>query len=271
MRHFLTIICVFLSCSGNAQFLAANGDTIFNKTDKQGKKQGYWKVKYDDGVIKYTAFFKDDKPIGLMRRYFEDNSLKAEMYFNNDGIRSKAKIFYQAGPLAAEGNYINSLKDSTWNYYSYYTKTLSNRETYLNGKKHGRSTSYFSTGKISEELDWKNGVREGIWKLYFENGALKLATAFVNGKRTGEFVLNYPDNRPEWNGYYINDKREGKWSHFDVNQKDTTVIEYKNGIAINAAELEAKEQKLLKEIEKAKGKIPEPDETNFMPEKKESK
>jgi len=265
MRHFLIIVSIFWTCSGNAQNFTTKDDTIFNQTDKQGKKQGYWKVKYEDGVIKYTAFFKDDKPVGLMKRYFEDNTLKAEMYFNKDGIRSKAKIYYQAGSLAADGNYINSLKDSTWNYYSYYTKTLSNTETYLNGKKHGRSVSYYSTGKISEELDWKNGVHEGIWRQFFENGVLKLSTAFVNGKRTGEFILNYPDNRPEWKGNYLDDKREGIWSHFDGTGKNDTNIEYKNGVALNAAELEAKEQELLKQIDKAKGKIPEPDETNFMP------
>lgn len=265
MRYFFIIFCIFVASNGNAQFISSSGDTIFNQTDKQGKKQGYWKVKYEDGVIKYTAFFKDDKPVGLMKRYFEDGTLKAEMYFYPDGVRSHAKIYYQAGPLAAEGKYINSQKDSTWNYYSYYTKTLSNRETYVNGKKNGRSVSYYSNGKISEELDWKNGIHDGIWNQYFENGVLKLSSGYTNGKRTGDFVLNYSDNRPEWKGAYANDKREGKWSHFDVTGKNDTNIEYKNGVATNTAELEAKEQELLKQIEKTKGKIPEPDETNFMP------
>ena len=87
----------------------------------------------------------------------------------------------------------------------------------------------------------------------------------MNGKRTGEFLLNYSDNRPEWKGLYANDKREGRWSHFDAKGKIDTNIEYKDGIATNAAELEAKEQELLKMIDKQKGKIPEPDETNFAP------
>ena len=113
-------------------------------------------------------------------------------------------------------------------------------------------------------MGWKNEVRDGIWRQYYENGVLKMSTSFANGKRTGAFILNYPDNKPEWKGLYKDDKREGKWVHYDPSGKNDTSIEYKDGEALNAAELDAKEQELLKQIEKQKGKIPEPDETNFM-------
>ncbi len=268
MKHALIVLSILLTCNINAQFIASNGDTIFNQTDKQGLKQGFWKAKYDDGTVKYMVFFKDDKPSGTMKRYFDDATIKAIMYYHPDGIRSKAQIYYQAGPIAAEGNYVKTFKDSTWSYYSYYTKTLSNKETYANGKKHGYSISYYSTDTISEVLSWKNGIRDGEWKQYFPNGVLKLSTLFANGKRTGDFILNYPDKRAEWKGSYYNDKREGTWNHFDASGENDTNIEYKNGVATNAAELEGKEQELLNEIEKVKGKIPEPDETNFMPSMK---
>ena len=138
------------------------------------------------------------------------------------------------------------------------------REHDKNGKKQGKSISYFSSGVIAEESEWNMGTRNGIWNLYFENAVLKMSTSFINGKRNGEFSLYYPDKHLEWKGTYQNDKREGKWEHFDpTGQKDVT-IEYKDGEALNAAELDAKEQELLKEIEKQKGKIPEPDEINFL-------
>jgi len=263
MRTHLFLIFSFVFYVISSEGFSQKGDTIFNQKDSQGRKQGFWKVQYPNGSIKYTACFKDDKPIGLLKRYFEDNSIKAEMIFDAKG-KAKARIYYQDGPLAGEGNYINSFKDSTWNYYSYYTKALSNRETYVNNKKNGLSISYYPNGKIAEELNWKDNVRNGIWHQYYENGALKTSSEFLNGKRNGTFILYYPDSKIEWKGSYKNDIREGQWVHYDPLGKINSTIEYKNGVASNAAELDAKEQELLKEIEKKKGKIPEPDETNIM-------
>ena len=92
-----------------------------------------------------------------------------------------------------------------------------------------------------------------------------MSTSFINGKRHGEFILNYPNKLTEWKGYYKNDKRDGLWKHFDPEGNKNVSIEYRDGEPVNAAELDAKEQEFLKEIEKQKGKIPEPDETNFLP------
>ena len=270
MRHYFIFIIIALTFFYKSQMIVAQIDTTFNQTDKQGYKQGFWKVKYENGELKYSAFFKDDKPLGLMKRYFEDGTLKAVMFFDISGI-TRTIIYYQDGPIAAEGNYLNSAKDSSWNYYSYYTKTISNRETYINGKKNGKSVCFFTNGQISEESEWILGTRNGIWKQYFDNNTLKMSTSFVNGKRNGEFILYYPNKLTEWKGYYQNDKRDGLWEHFDPAGNKDISIEYRDGEPKNASELDAKEQELFKEIEKVKGKIPEPDETNFLPEPKAGK
>ncbi len=97
-----------------------------------------------------------------------------------------------------------------------------------------------------------------------------MSIEFLNGKQNGPFLLNYPNDKPEWKGFYKNDIREGQWTHYDPQGNKDSAIEYKNGVASNAAALDAKEQELLKELEKQKGKIPEPDEINIMtPAKKE--
>ena len=80
MRHYLFIFFLILPYIAHSQTIGSQSDTVFNQTDKQGHKQGYWKVKYDNGPLKYSAFFKDDKPLGLMKRYFEDGTLKAVMF-----------------------------------------------------------------------------------------------------------------------------------------------------------------------------------------------
>ena len=41
-----------------------------NKTDNNGLKQGKWIKYHSNGKIKYEGNFKDDKPIGQMKRYY---------------------------------------------------------------------------------------------------------------------------------------------------------------------------------------------------------
>jgi antitoxin component YwqK of YwqJK toxin-antitoxin module len=268
MRNILFILLLNYLLS-NIQSFCQTNDTVFNQKDAQGRKQGFWKVKYENGTIKYTAFFKDDKPRGILKRYFDDNTIKAILEFNASGIKARAKVFYQAGPLAEEGNFINSLKDSIWNYYSYYTKNLSSKEHYVNGKRNGLSICYYTDGKVAEELEWKNDVRDGIWRQYYDNGNLKLSSLFVNDKRNGLFILYYPNAKMEWKGSYKDDKRESQWTHYDPVGKVVNTIDYKNGIATNADVLDAKEDEDLKQIEKQKGKFSEPDETNVQEQGRE--
>jgi antitoxin component YwqK of YwqJK toxin-antitoxin module len=258
-------LLLFISTVAYGQTPVKSGDTIFNQTDKQGLKQGYWKGFYENKKIKYTGYFKDNKPVGTFKRYYDEGILKAIMEYDKTGTRTFTTLYYQNGTKAAEGIYKGTSKDSVWNYYSYYEKTLSNRENYKNGKKEGRSTSYYASGSVSQEIDYRNDVKDGIWKQYFENANLKLSATYVAGKRTGDFILNYPNNIAEWKGKYIDDKKEGNWTHYNPDGSKDSEIEFVNGIAKNAEELDKKEQEMLKLIEKKKGSIPEPDENSFAP------
>ena len=68
-------------------------DTVFNNVDKNGLKQGHWKKYYPNGNLNYSGFFKDNKPVGILKRYFESGNLKAIMNFDNTGTFSETKLF----------------------------------------------------------------------------------------------------------------------------------------------------------------------------------
>jgi antitoxin component YwqK of YwqJK toxin-antitoxin module len=243
----------------------AQTDTVFNQTDKQGRKQGFWKVKYQQGELKYTAFFKDDKPAGLMKRYYESGRLKAEMKFDTRGEKAFSKIYYEQGPLQADGNFIGTRKDSVWTYYSFYSKNITKRETYKNGVLNGFSWVYYPDGKISEQREWKNGIPVNDWIRYYQNDSIFMKTSFTDGKRSGTFILNYQNGTPQWRGQYLNDLPEGKWVNYNQKGEVAKTIEYKNGEALNADQLLKEEKAYFDKMEKQKGSIAEPDEYNFWP------
>jgi antitoxin component YwqK of YwqJK toxin-antitoxin module len=246
-----------------AQNIASKSDTIWNQTDKQGQKQGFWRVSYESGKTRYIGFFKDNRPLGEMKRFYEDGVIMAIQYFL-DNKKSRAKLFYKNGELAGEGNFIESMKDSVWKYYSYYDKSLKMEENYIKGLKEGYSKKYYTTNKVAEEIEWHNNQKHGPWKQYYDDGSPKLNANYSKDKRYGSFITYYPTGKTEIKGNFENNLMQGEWIYYDENGNIKSKVVYVNGIAQNATELQKKDDEYFKLIDNNKGKFPEPDENNIM-------
>ena len=266
LRYFL-ILVVTLTISLNISAQNLLPDTTWNQVDPSGKKQGWWKRYYPDGTIMYTGFFMNDSPRGTFKRYFENGNRKAIMKFPDDGKSTYVKLFYMNGEIAAEGKYLGTLKDSTWNYYSYYTHTLSLVENYRSGQKSGSSMKYYDNGSIAEITDWDSDVKNGKWFQYFEDGSLRLSSSYVNDKIDGSYKVYTAPGILAIDGKYTSGNMDGQWKFFN----ETGVLEfellYDNGKAFNDSVLEDKSRKFIEELEKNLGTIPEPDFENIVPEK----
>jgi antitoxin component YwqK of YwqJK toxin-antitoxin module len=242
----------------------AQTDTVFNQSDARNLKQGWWKKSYPDGGIMYKGFFRDSKPVGEMFRYYETGALKAYMVYDDKGEYARVRLFYADGQVAATGVYFNSLKDSTWCYYSYYDHSLTTREIYSKGKRNGLMVNFYSNGNPSERLTWVNDKKEGPWEQYFADNTLKLKAAYKEGKLEGEFLVNYDSGKPYLKGGYKNGLREGNWSFFNEDGTTDMELTYQLGVTPDTEKLDARQQELFRIIEENKGKFEEPDETNFL-------
>jgi len=200
-----------------------------------------------------------------MKRYYEDGTLLAIQYFYKNSEYSYTKLFYNNGHIAAEGKYINTLKDSTWRYYSFYDKTLRLEENYTKGKKQGVSTKYYPNGKPAEIITWKDDIKNGQWLQFFENGQLKLKAFYINDKRSGDFNTYWPNGKNETIGKFENNLMEGEWKYFDEEGNQKIKVIYKNGVAQNPEAIEKAQKEIFELIEKNKGKIPEPKEEDLLP------
>src|SRR4030042_3073641 len=135
--------------------MKAQSDTLFNQTDSKGLKQGYWKKCYPNGNLMYKGYFRNGKPDGELRRYYESGALKVVMVFTGTSDSCRSVLYYENGKFAARGNYIGTVKDSTWEYFSFYDQAVKSRETYRSGKKNGFSFHYYPDGTDSERTEWK--------------------------------------------------------------------------------------------------------------------
>jgi antitoxin component YwqK of YwqJK toxin-antitoxin module len=214
----------------------------------------------------YKGFFVNESPREILIRYFENGEKKAIMHFSDDGKSAWSTLYYMNGEIAAEGKYEETLKDSTWKYYSYYSHTLSYVENYKAGQKSGPSMKYYDNGLVAEFIDWESNIKQGKWLQYFEDGSLRLSSSFVNDKTDGPYKVFTAPGKLAIDGNYSAGNMDGTWTFYNENGMKEYELLYDNGKALNDGILEETSKKFIEELEKNLGTIPEPDLENFVPE-----
>jgi antitoxin component YwqK of YwqJK toxin-antitoxin module len=242
----------------------AQSDTVFNQVDARNFKQGWWKKSYPNGKTMYLGFFKDNHPVGTLYRYYETGAMKAILKYTADGSRAHVQLLYEDGQTAATGAFVHSLKDSTWEYFSYYDRSLTARENWRKGERHGPGVYYYSNGVISEKVDWIDNKKEGSWEQYFQNGTLKLKSTYVHNMLEGSFLINQNNGSPYLKGTYRQGRPQGKWILYKEDGSISSEIEYLDGKPLHADQLTEEQQTLFRAIEANEGKFDEPDETDFI-------
>ena len=109
MNLKITIFAVLL-CLSSAGICQT--DKALNQTDPQGRKQGHWIKRAPNKTIIYDGYFKDDKPAGKFKRYYENDTLKSVLNFTADGKEASAVLYHPNSYLASKGKYINQLKEA---------------------------------------------------------------------------------------------------------------------------------------------------------------
>ena len=237
-----------------------------NQRDAAGFKQGYWEAVDNKGGLVYSGYFKDDKPVGEMKRYFPTGQVRTIMNYENEGTKARTRFFWQNGELAARGNYIGTKRDSVWLYYSYYTNALSHSVEYTTGKRNGKEQNFYPNGNVAEETNWKEDLKNGVWKQFFESGQLKSTAKYVDNKLEGTYTAYYPDGKKEIEGVYRHDVPNGEWKRFDDKGKITSTIKYANGKITNQDELSADEKEFFRKVMEQEGRIKEPTLEDLMRE-----
>jgi len=204
-----------------------------NQLDEQGRKSGHWKVDHPSGGTLYEAEFMEGRPVGEMIRYYENGTVRARMDFDSAGIKSYTRMFYPSGKLAAEGWFVNQLKDSVWTYYSPVDGTVRIREPYLKNNLHGMVQSYYPSGQISEEVQWVMGKKEGTWQQYYETGAPRLSGHHKDDLLSGRYEVFFSDGTIKVKGDFLNNLSHGIWSYFDESGEEIISLEYLNGIPVD--------------------------------------
>lgn len=255
----ILIIVLMLIVSGS--LMAQNG---VNQVDAQGKKQGFWTKKDAQGRLLYQATFKDDQPVGEMKRFHPNGKIKALMSFTEGSQVSEATLFDETGHKIAEGKYLDQKKTGEWHYFA--NDKMVSSENFENGEKNGLAKRWFSTGELLEEAMWNNGKLNGIYRSYFQNGKVYLECKYNMGHKNGPFKIFFTDGTLELDAFYTNDLQDKSWLYYNEKGDLLYTLKYDKGIllnpevqdSINAAQVDAYKTK--------EDNIPDPEKFRQNPE-----
>ena len=204
----------------------------FNYTN--GKKNGIYKVYYDDGIIYKSGSYKDGKLDGLIKTYYIEGTLeydnfsigKHEKTYKDGKLHGLLRIYSGDGTLKQERTYKNDKLEGPFK--DYFLGELQEEGTYKNGKKDGpyKLFHYLSNGELQEEGTYKDDLRDGPFKSYHDNGQLKSDGNYYMGKKNG-FVKSFNSKgQIQWENFY----RNGYWKEqkeFVYDNKDKLYLSRK--------------------------------------------
>lgn len=230
-----------------------------NVTDAAGKKQGHWIKYYPDGKIMYEGTFVDDRPVGLLRRYNEDGTVRSEQVYNEIDGTVAATFYFPDGIKAAEGNYRGKKKEGAWKIFSDTNPSyLISEESYHLDMKQGTFRRFYPDSTVAEIMTWENGKQSGEWLQYYPDGTICLKGHYTDGQLNGPFLFFHPNGITHFDGQYLKNMREGDWKVYSEEGNLIKTLVYHEG-RIDDPEYVERETKLLDELEKNRGKISIPD------------
>ncbi len=159
-RTLFCFILFFVIGWANAQ-----SDTL-NRTDTNGKKQGYWIIYgkdkpgsgYADTSIVEEGNYIDHRKNGTWKKYHLNGKLKLEGVYKNNRPWGSYKKYYEIGVLQERATWKqNKYVDSFFRYYE--NKQLQQQKFFNeNGKQEGWSIYYLENGEIEYKGYFINGI-----------------------------------------------------------------------------------------------------------------
>jgi antitoxin component YwqK of YwqJK toxin-antitoxin module len=248
MKNFIFTILILLP------FLVFSQE---NNTDANGLRQGLWKKQYPNGKSMYEGQFRDGKPVGEWKRYFEGGQVKAIIRYKENSDTAFTQLFDEWGKKLTEGNYVNEKKEGTWTIFSENRKVA--EENYVNGLKDGICRKFYDSGQLLEESEWKNGKQEGKYQVFYKTGQPYMQCKYSNNQRNGLCLSYYTNGRLEMEAYYKNSLRTDDWKFYNENGEHLYTLKYNEGKLLNPEVRDSIDNLQMQKLEDGKSSIPDPE------------
>ncbi|MBQ8222893.1 MAG: hypothetical protein IJZ87_06060 [Bacteroidales bacterium] len=220
LLRLLALSLTFLFCIN----INLNAQNDYNKTDKQGRRQGKWIDFHQNGKVRYEGEFKNNEPIGTFLYYSEDGKLIAKNQYVKNSKISEAELYSPNGNIIAKGKYLDKKKHEKWEYFSEESSVLILEENYDNGVVVGKTLAYSPVTQIViEEIEYVDGIKNGVFNKYYDNGRPMVKAFYKNDELDGSYVSYYPNGVAKESGNFVLGRKVGEWTTYDMEENIISV------------------------------------------------
>ncbi len=234
---------------GKYQKMYDNGAVETEGSNTKGKNNGTVKDYYPSGKLKDQYVQVDDLIEGEFTSYYENGKIKEKLFYVKGKLEKKDEEFDEKGRLYAETIYEKGkLRDTKsidttgkvlsqgtlrngpakLSFYDMYLRKHNEGMFNKDGQRHGKSTYYFITGKVSNVSEFVDGSLNGTRTIYYRNNAESEKVNFTDDKENGYFTSFYPDGKPKEEGWYVEEKRQGNFIGYNSLSRRISDIYYRN-------------------------------------------
>ena len=227
MKKVLVVgLCLIMSLYGHTQT---------NQMDAKGLRQGIWKKRFENGKMAYEGVFKDDVPVGEMKRYDQEGKLSSILTYTAGVDKVAVQMFHPNGKKMATGDYINKERVGLWEIYSIGGISKGSMN-YSAGKLDGLSVTKYKNGMAADSSEYKADKRHGTRKEFFSDGKIKKESNYLEGNLNGRLAIYFANGKIKVSGRYDSAKRDGLWVIYDEKQRILKYQLYRNGKEVSENE-----------------------------------
>jgi antitoxin component YwqK of YwqJK toxin-antitoxin module len=224
------------------------------KFNKSGKRDGVWKSYFDNDSLFSIENYDNGKYDGITKYYDNKGRQTSESIYKNDYLLEykafdvKGKVIYQNkiddkknytmslryanGNKIREGKIVEGKAEGEWKYYDK-NGSLTEKTTFTNGLRQGKSLKFYETGKVKTEMFYVDDELEGYYKEFYKNGNTKREGVYAKDKFHGEWKYYYPDGKLKEIDFYKDDEYDGWQEYYAINGKLESEEYYELGYVKN--------------------------------------
>lgn len=195
----------------------AQAQEEINQFDANGARHGLWRKTYPGSEqIRYEGRFEHGKEVGVFKFYCEECGQQptAVRTFNEKNDTVLVQYYTKKGKLVSEGTLVDREREGEWVYYHEKSNQVMTREFYKGGKLHGKKTTYYPDGKVTEELQYEYGKKEGENLYYSPDGVIIKRLKYQEDQLNGPAIYYDADGKVVIEGFYKQDKKYGLWKYY---------------------------------------------------------
>jgi len=218
-----------------------NGDTITEKTYREGVLHGPYRMLYEDiNSIQSEGFWKNNRLHGLYRFYTRDKVMIVECSYESGKLvgwykrwhingEKMQETLYLSTPTLQHTENIDNGNDVT-TYKKWNQGRLSQDTQFLRELKHGPSVMFHPNGTIMEEAFYINNKKHGVYREWNDDMSPKVQTTYADGVINGVYMKYLQTGVVGMDVQYTKGKIDGLCSCRYDNGNIKEMATYKDGI-----------------------------------------